>query len=76
VSFLGHFGRVEVKRIQPDERLGAGHGERPSMASRYVQSTGRGAAFEVGKQRFGRQIRRFHGLSPPKVVREGAIAAH
>jgi hypothetical protein len=46
------------------------------MALRYVQSTGRGAAFEVGKQRFGGQIRRFRGLSPPKVVREGAIAAH
>jgi hypothetical protein len=46
------------------------------MALRYVQSSGRGAVFEVGKQRFGGQIRRFRGLGPPKVVREGAIAAH
>jgi hypothetical protein len=45
------------------------------MASRYVQSTGRGAAFEVGKQRFGEGNARFRGLSAPKVVREGAIAA-
>jgi hypothetical protein len=46
------------------------------MTLRYVQSTGRGAVFEVGKQRFGGQIRRFRGLSLRKVVREGAIAAH
>jgi hypothetical protein len=46
------------------------------MALRYVQSAGRGAVFEVGKQRFGGQIRRFRGLSLQKVVREGAIAAH
>jgi hypothetical protein len=47
-------GERRVRLAHGDhERLGAGHGERPSMALRYVQSAGRGAALEVGKQRFG-----------------------
>ncbi|MGI6610418.1 MAG: hypothetical protein ACOX4G_07890 [Limnochordia bacterium] len=46
------------------------------MALRYVQSTGRGAAFEVGKQRFGEGNAPFSWVECAESGREGAIAAH